>query len=242
MEEVLGKGCYWLLMDISKEKSYPSAQEQKEGQDVAQDIGERSNQVSNDISKPEEDSTEQEERERGESMPNKQVMFAKGTMDKTQTSNSSVSKTTVYRTPESTRIPRGRTSETSRSIPRNPYTQNSNPVDGVLVTNSIRVDKSVTLKKGMVRGHIHRYTLRFKTIKAKEEEDGHQIVKNTLQIFLDILLQADPKTIIPPYLELDRSDKTVPDLSNLFTVSSIDSHYALKKYFFHLSPREMKPE
>jgi len=90
----------------------------------------------------------------------------------------------------------------------------------------------------MVRGHIHRYTLRFKTIKAKEEEDRHQIIQDTLQKFLDIVLQADPKTIIPPYLELDRSDKTVSDLSNLFTVSSIDSHYVLKKYFFRLSPRD----
>jgi hypothetical protein len=98
----------------------------------------------------------------------------------------------------------------------------------------------VTLKNGMVRGHIHRYTLRFKTIKAKEEEDGHQIIQDTLHKFLDMLLQADPKTIIPPYLELDRSDKTAPDLSNSFTVSSIDSHYLLKKKsVFHL---ETKPE
>jgi hypothetical protein len=81
MEDVLGKGSYQLLTDIREEKSYPSAQEQKEGQDVAQDIGERSNEVSNDIGEPEEDSTEPEGRERGESTPNKHVVFAKGTID-----------------------------------------------------------------------------------------------------------------------------------------------------------------
>jgi len=90
----------------------------------------------------------------------------------------------------------------------------------------------------MIRSHTHRYTLRFKTIKARDEEDGHQITQDTLNKFFGIVLQADPKAIIPPYLELDRSNKSVPDISNLFPVSSIDSYYALKKYFFRLSPRD----
>jgi len=90
----------------------------------------------------------------------------------------------------------------------------------------------------MVRAHVHRYTLWFKTRKAKEEEEGYQLIQDTLQKFLDILLQVDPKTIILPYLELEWADKVVPDLSNLFTASSVDLYYALKKYFFHLSPRD----
>jgi hypothetical protein len=80
--------------------------------------------------------------------------------------------------------------------------------------------------------------LRLKTIAAKSEEDGHQILKEALQQFLEIVLQADPKTILPPYLELDRNDKSVSDLSSAFTVSSVDSFHALKKYFFRLSPRD----
>jgi hypothetical protein len=63
-------------------------------------------------------------------------------------------------------------------------------------------------------------------------------VQDTLQRFLDIVLQADPKTIITPYLELDRYDKSVTDISGAFPVSSVDSYHALKKYFFRLSPRD----
>jgi hypothetical protein len=69
------------------------------------------------------------------------------------------------------------------------------------------VDKIIALKKNNSRAHIHHYTLRFKTIKAKSDDEGHQIVQETLQRFLEIVLKADPKTIIPPYLELDRSNK-----------------------------------
>jgi hypothetical protein len=44
-----------------------------------------------------------------------------------------------------------------------------------------RVDKIILLKKNNTREHIHRYTLRFKTIKAKSEEEGYTIVQETLQ-------------------------------------------------------------
>jgi len=101
----------------------------------------------------------------------------------------------------------------------------------------IRVDKTITLKKGNMRPYIHRYTLRFKTIAPKSEEEGHQIIIDTLQRFLATLIQAEPKTIIPPYLDLDRNDKSMQDISSAFPVSSIDSIHILKKYFFRLSNR-----
>jgi hypothetical protein len=101
----------------------------------------------------------------------------------------------------------------------------------------IRVDKTITLKKGNTRPYIHRYTLRFKTIAPKSEEEGHQIIIDTLQRFLATLIQAEPKTIIPPYLDLDRNDKSMQDISSAFPVSSIDSIHLLKKYFFRLSNR-----
>jgi hypothetical protein len=88
------------------------------------------------------------------------------------------------------------------------------------------------LKKSISRPHIHRYTLRFKTIKAKSEDEAQQVVQVTLQQFFEIVLQADPKSILPPYLVLDRNTMAVPDLSAAFPVSSVDSFHALKKYFF----------
>ncbi len=94
------------------------------------------------------------------------------------------------------------------------------------------------LKKNISRSHIHRYTLRFKTIKAKSEDESHQLIMESLQRFLEIVLQADAKTIIPPYLELDWNDKSVPDLSSAFPVSSLESYHIIKKYFFRLSPRD----
>jgi hypothetical protein len=51
-------------------------------------------------------------------------------------------------------------------------------------------------------------------------------------------LQADPKTVMPPYLELDWNDKSVSDLSAAFSVSSVESYHVMKKYFFRLSPRD----
>jgi hypothetical protein len=104
-----------------------------------------------------------------------------------------------------------------------------------------RVHKQVILKKGLKKGltrpYTHRCTLRLKIIKARSDKDKKQVIHDSLQKFLDIVLQADSKTIIPPYLELDRNNKSVPDISNLFLVLTIDSFHLLKKYFFRKSPR-----
>jgi hypothetical protein len=90
----------------------------------------------------------------------------------------------------------------------------------------------------MIRPYIHRYTLRLKIIKSRSEEEEQQLIQATLQKIFDIVLQANCKTIIPPFLELDRNDKSVPDLSSAFQVSAVDSFYSHKKYFFRMSPRD----
>jgi len=132
----------------------------------------------------------------------------------------------------------------SKAIPPNPYEKSHSSTDhGFLHPQSapqtiVKPDKVITLKKNAARPHIHRYTLRFKTIKEKNEEEAHQLVKESLQRYLDIVLQADPKTIIPPFLELDRNDKSVSDLSAVFHLSSVDSYHVMKKYFFRLSSRD----
>ena len=89
----------------------------------------------------------------------------------------------------------------------------------------------------MLRPHIHRYTLRIKIITSKSEGDEQILIQKTLQNFFDIVLQGDPKSIIPPYFDLDRSDKSVPDLCSTFNVAALDSYYSLKRYFSRLFPR-----
>jgi len=135
----------------------------------------------------------------------------------------------------------------SRNTPTNPYsrraTTQSTAEEGTLHSQrcpnkSARLDKAITLKKNNSRPHIHRYTLRIKTIKAKSEDEGHLLLQEALQRFLEIVLLADPKSIVPPYIELDRNDRSVSDLSAAFPVSSIESFHVLKKYFFQLSPRD----
>ena len=67
---------------------------------------------------------------------------------------------------------------------------------------------------------------------------GIRLFRKLFKDFLEIVLQADPKTIIPPYLKLYRSDKSVSDLSTVFPVSAVSSFHVMKKYFFRLSNRD----
>jgi hypothetical protein len=95
----------------------------------------------------------------------------------------------------------------------------------------------MTLKKGVRRPHIHRYSLRFKTKNPKSDDEEQQVTQSVLQKFLEIVLQGDPLAIIPPYLDIDRVEKKVVDISSAFSVASIDSFHSLRKYFFRMSPR-----
>lgn len=152
-----------------------------------------------------------------------------------------VSFTEATAKPNSNNLRAGNSQAPSKMPPQNPYPKKAD--SGILFAQRspaapARVEKIIALKKNNSRAHIHCYTLRFKTIKAKSDDEGHQIAQETLQQFLEIVLQADPKTIIPPYLELDRSDKSVSDLSTVFPVSAVGSFHVMKKYFFRLSNRD----
>jgi hypothetical protein len=125
----------------------------------------------------------------------------------------------------------------TRRTPVNPYTKSGEEFH-VRQPQVAKLDKAITLKKNLTRPHIHRYTIRLKTIQAKSEDEAHQLLKDSLQRFLEIVLQADSKTIVPPYLELGRNDKSVTDISSVFPVSSLDLYHVIKKYFFCLSPRD----
>jgi hypothetical protein len=88
--------------------------------------------------------------------------------------------------------------------------------------------------------HIHRYDLRLKIKQSKTEEEEYGVLWQAFQKFLDISLHADPSSTIPPFFELDRNDKSVPDINSKYQVSDLDSLPLLKRYFSHLSNRKDK--
>jgi hypothetical protein len=102
---------------------------------------------------------------------------------------------------------------------------------------STGLDKPITLKRGMTRAHIHRYDIRLTIKKPKSDDEEEGMVIKALQWFLDIMLQADPHTIIPPYFELDRTDTSILDVCKEFLVTNLDSFASVKWYFSRLSPR-----
>jgi hypothetical protein len=66
------------------------------------------------------------------------------------------------------------------------------------------------------------------------------VIKHSLQKFFEIVLQVDKTTIIPPYLELDRNDRTIPDISGAFPISLLEPFSSVKCFFFRLSQRNDK--
>ncbi len=62
-------------------------------------------------------------------------------------------------------------------------------------------------------------------------------IQKVLQQFLVTMLRADPSTLIPPYLELDRSDKNVPDLGKDKSITELEDYSDIKWYFSRLSTR-----
>ena len=96
--------------------------------------------------------------------------------------------------PNSHNLRGGNLQRPAKVVPANPYEKHQQTSKtGVLYPQPTpqpiaKPDKAITLKKNASRPHIHRYTLQFETIKEKTEEEAHQLVKETLQRFLDIVL------------------------------------------------------
>jgi len=80
-------------------------------------------------------------------------------------------------------------------------------------------------------------------IKACQTEDEEfRCLQQCVQKFFDIVLQVDNSSTIPPYFELDRADKTVPDVNQAYPILALDSLETVKRYFSRSSQRNDKKE
>ena len=138
---------------------------------------------------------------------------------------------------EPTLLNRNSTSSNRDKVQYNPYLRQGagKSVTSTHGNNSRQLDKKTTLKKGVTRSHIPRYNFRLKVKQSKTEDEEFRTLQQALQKFLDISLQADPSTTIPPFFDLDRNDKSVPDINSKHQVSDLDSPALLKQYFARLS-------
>jgi hypothetical protein len=101
-----------------------------------------------------------------------------------------------------------------------------------------KLDKDIKLKNNAQRPHVHRYDLNLKIKKKpKSDDDEEALITAALQRFHKIMLAADSTTIIPAYLDMDRNDRTLPDLTADYQVSSTENFSDLKRYFSRLSSR-----
>jgi hypothetical protein len=90
----------------------------------------------------------------------------------------------------------------------------------------------------VTRLHIHRYDLNLKIKKKpKSDEEEETLITAALQRFHKIMLATDNTTINPAYLEMDRNDRSHPDLTQEYQVSSVEDFTMLKRYFSRLSSR-----
>jgi len=134
------------------------------------------------------------------------------------------------------------TSTATEKVQYNPYfhrgaTSSTKTDDG---DNLKKLDKNILLKKGVTRSLIHRYNLRLKVKQSKKEEEEFGALEQAFQKFLDISLQVDPSSTVPPFFKLDHNDKSVPDINSKYQVSELDSMPLLKHYFSCLSNRNNK--
>jgi len=93
------------------------------------------------------------------------------------------------------------------------------------------LDKPITLKRAATRNHIHWYDLRLKVKQAKTEDEEFSFFATSSSEVYGYNSSGRPSSTIPPFFELDRNDKLVPDLTAKFKVSDLDSTPLLKRYF-----------
>jgi hypothetical protein len=98
-------------------------------------------------------------------------------------------------------------------------------------------DFDITLKRGIIRHYTARYDLRFKLKTTTNDDESQVAIHRILTEFVNIILQADDSTIIPPYLNLDRHTNSINDLSSTYLVSELNNFTALKTYFARLYSR-----
>jgi len=114
------------------------------------------------------------------------------------------------------------------------------PIPTGAASSVTALDKPILLKMGNPRMHIHCYDLWIKIKATNGEEEEQVAIQHSLQKFFEIVSQVDKTTIIPPYLELDRNDRTIPDISGAFSISLLEVFSSVRCYFSRLSQRDDK--
>ncbi len=128
--------------------------------------------------------------------------------------------------------------DTHHSLMSQTHAHNEAQSTKTMKNPSRKLDKDIKLKNKNIRSHVHRYDLNIKIKKKPKSDDEEEaLIKSALQWFHKIMLAADNTSIIPPYLEMDRNDRTLPDITQDYQVSSIDDFTLLNSYFSRLSSR-----